>query len=301
MRRTGRLDQAIVLNQAVVSNPELLVSEAAQAVALRVRAMANIGIIRRQLGELAESIRLLKEAARTADASLEPIPEDQCYALDNYGHSLLRAGWAKLALDQFERVRLIREDFGSEDDRIQSAINLARYHASQAEFDQALGHFERALGMLNTESDPHLRANAEAGKVEALLRLGRESEVDALLDSALGLNEDLHNKRGAGIVHGLWARTWLIRGRPNEAEPHIASARELADETGDAQGQAVVEWLQAASALQRGNPQEAREKAAEAKRSLSSSADMALRSDLESLLEAVSESGTTGGWAIGSM
>ncbi len=285
MRRTGRLEQAMALNRRVASEPQLLVTGTAHAVRLRVKAMSNVGVIQRQLGELTESIHTLGEAVRTADASREPVPEEQCYALDNYAFSLLRAGKARLAREQFERVGRIRAEFGTKDDRLQSAINLGRYHSSQLEFDEALGHFERALQMLHAGSDQHLRGNAEAGKAEALLRLGRDSEVDGLLDSALSINEDLHNKRGSGIVHGLWARTLLIRHLPDEAEGHIATAGALAEETGDVQGQAVVAWLRADFARQNGDLVTARVLAAEAEGLVSDSADIALRRDLRMLLE----------------
>lgn len=287
MRRTGRLEQAMALNSRIVEDPELLITRTAEASGLRVRAMSNIGVIRRDLGELTDSIRILREAVKTAETSREPVPIDECYALDNYGWTLMRADQGDLALKQFQRVDGIRAEFGSADDRVQSAINLGRHHLAQGQLADAIEYFSRALTDLQKDSDPHLRANALAGRAETLIRLGREVEADEVLDLALAVNQGLNNRKGQSIVHGLWARSLLQRDLTSEADAHISAAGELTDETGDAQGRAVVFWLGAESARRRGDIAEARALAAEADDIFAEAADPALRRDLRALREAL--------------
>lgn len=285
MRRTGRLEKAMELNRQVVEDPHLLTARTADAMNLRVRAMSNIGVIQRHVGDLSRSVQTLREAVQTADSAREPIPQQQCYALDNYGHSLLRAGQVKAARAQFEQADRIRAEFGTTDKQAQSAINLGRFHLSQSEFDDALGYFVKALARLGPDSDEHLRANALAGQAEALIRLHRNEEVDDLLRTACETNEKLHNKKGLSIAHGLWARSLLQRDRVADADPHIAAARELADETGDVQGLAVVAFLRAESARRRGETAHARALAVEAEEAISEVSDGALRRDVDVLLK----------------
>jgi tetratricopeptide (TPR) repeat protein len=287
MRRTGRLQKAMELNRKVVEDPNLLTARGADATSLRVRAMSNIGVIQRHLGELSRSIQTLREAVRTAESARDPISQQLCYALDNYGHSLLRAGQIEAARQQFERADGIRAVSGTIDERTQSAINLGRFHLGQSQYDAALGYFIQALNLLGAESDQHLRANALAGQAEALIRLGHNDEVDDLLTTACETNESLHNKKGLGIVHGLWARSLLQQDRPEDADPHIAIARELVDETGDVQGRAVVAFLRAESARRHGQTANARALAVEAQRAVSEVSDAALHRDLDALVGAL--------------
>jgi len=287
MRRTGRLEQAMALNYRIVEDPELLVTRSAEASGLRVRAMANIGVIRRDLGELTDSIRILQEAVQTAETSREPIPVDECYALDNYGWTLMRAAQPEFALKQFQRVDRIRAEFGTIDERVQSAINLGRHHLTQGGLTDAIDDFSRALGDLRENSDQHLRANALAGKAEALIRLAREQEANELLRQALEVNQGLNNRKGQSIVHGLWARSLLQQERLSEADPHISAARELTDETGDTRGRAVVAWLRAEAARRRGDVSEAHAFLIESEEVCAEAADANLRQDLLTLREAL--------------
>ena len=289
MRRTGRLEQAMALNYRIVEDSQLLVTRSAKASGLRVRAMSNIGVIQRDLGELTESIRILQEAVQTAETSREPIPVDECYALDNYGWTLMRADQPDLALKQFQRVDRIRAEFGTVDQRVQSAINLGRYLLTQGRLTDATDYFSRALKDLQVDSDQHLRANALAGTAEALIRLGREQEADELLRQALEVNQGLNNKKGQSIVHGLWARSFLQQDRSPEADPHISAARELTDETGDAQGRAVVAWLRAEAARRRGDLSGARALLADAEQVFAEATDATLRRDVLILREALQE------------
>lgn len=282
MRRRGRTERAMELNRRVVEDHNLLVSQTAEAEALRVRAMSNIGVLQRQVGELGPSIRTLNEAVRTAEAARAPIPEELCYALDNYGHSLLRAGKIDAAREHFEQAHAVREEIGTADQRAQSAINLGRFHLDRANHGDAIRYFAAALAFLNDDSDQHLRANALAGEAEAHIRLGQPAEAAPLLESAYEINDQLNNRRGQGIVRGLQARYLLEAGRLDEAAVRIAETQEIADSTGDVQGAAVASLLAADHAWRASGTAPA-SFLVNAESAVAEAEDAGLRSDLETL------------------
>lgn len=273
------------LNRQVVADGTLLASQTSEAAALRVRAMSNIGILQRHLGELGESVQMLSEAVRTAQAAREPIPEELGYALDNYGHSLMRVGNSDAAQHQFEQAHAIREETGTADQRAQSAINLGRLHLEQAGYDDAIRYFESALELLQDDSDRHLRANALTGQAEAHVRLGQHSEAEPLLESAYRLNDQLNNQKGRGIIRGLQARCLLQTGRLGEAVERIAETQEIAEATADVQGAAVSALLNAEYAWRTGEDTTAALLAAT--EAVAAASDAGLRSDLARLESAV--------------
>lgn len=282
MRRRGRAERAMELNGQVVADVTLLASQTSEAAELRVRAMSNIGVLQRHLGELGQSVQTLNEAVRTAEIARAPIPEELCYALDNYGHSLLRAGKIGAARIQFEQAHALREEIGTADQRAQSAINLGRFHLEQANYEDAIPYFASALELLQENSDPHLHANALAGLAEAHIRLGQGSEARLLLESAYEFNYQLNNQKGLGIVRGLQARCLLQAGQLEEAAERIAETQEIADATGDVQGTAVSALLRAEHAWRAGESTAATLLAA-AEALVVQAADAGLRSDLETL------------------
>ncbi|WP_157417583.1 tetratricopeptide repeat protein [Nocardioides sp. Iso805N] len=282
MRRTGRADRAMDLNRQVVADGGLLASQTGEAAALRVRAMSNIGVLQRHLGELGQSVRTLSEAVRTAEAARAPIPDELCYARDNYGHSLLRAGKIDAARTQFELAHVVREEIGTPDQLAQSAINLGRFHLEQSNYEDAIPYFATARGLLEDDSDEHLRANALAGQAEAHIRLGQHFEAEPLLESAYEINEQLSNQKGLGIVCGLQARCLLQSGQLDKATERIAATQEIADSTSDVQGAAVSALLRAEHAWRAGEPSAATFLAA-ADVAVAEASDAGLRSDLENL------------------
>ncbi|WP_433622057.1 tetratricopeptide repeat protein [Nocardia sp. CA-120079] len=289
MRRTGRLEQAMALNRQVVTNSDLLLSRSAGPVALRVEAMSNIGVIQRKQGEITGSLSILLEAVRTAETALEPIHREHCYALDNYGLSLLRTGESSRALVQFERADFLRDQYGTNAERAQSAVNLGRQHLAQHQFQDALNKFGRALRLLEADPDEHLKANALTGRAEVLIRLDREDEADELLREALELNEHLHHRDGRSIVHALWARSLLKQGQSEKAGAHLDAAAKIVDESGNLHGRGVVEWLRAERARCEGDLIKARALLSDAEEIASRSTDRALRADIERLRAAIQE------------
>lgn len=286
MRRRGHTERAMELNRQVVADSSLLASQTSEAAALRVRAMSNIGVLQRHLGELGQSVQTLREAVRTAEAARAPIPAELCYALDNFGHSLLRAGDVNAARSQFEQAHAARSEFGTADEKAQSAINLGRFHLEQTNFEEAIQYFAAALGLLHDASDQHLRANALAGEAEAHIRLGQYLDARPLLESAHEINEHLNNRKGLGIVRGLQARCLLQAGDLEGASKRIAETQDIADSTGDVQGAAVSALLRAEHAWRAGELSVS-SFVAGAEAAVAEASDAGLSSDLENLVRSI--------------
>lgn len=244
MRRTGRLERALELNQEVIDNLADK-PDTKSTVEARVSALANMGVIYRKQGHLSQATAALREAVATAAKSPEPVLTEQCYALDNYGLTLLKTARNDLALEQFKLADSFRKEFGTSDQRAQSGINLGRRYLALGQFTEALNYFETALGDLSGSDDDHLKANVAAGLAEVLIRLGRDDEAVEQLRASSTLNEHLQNLDGLSITHGLSARLLLRQSDLAEAERHIAASADIVSRTDNPQGRCVVAWLRA--------------------------------------------------------
>lgn len=259
MRRTGRLERALELNRQIIDDPEMLSATDRNSVACKVKALANMGVIYRKRGTLAESIDVLDEAVCTARSGDLPVYPELCYALDNYGLSLLRVDKAKLAREQFEDAHTLRRKFGSDCDLAQSAVNIGRLALLLEDFEGAAEFFAEALELLDTVSYDHLLANALCGLAEARLRQGTREGVRDLLDWALRLNKGLKNSDGISIAHALLARLSLFEGELELAVEHAETCRQESEKSNNFTGHGTAALLLAMAALEGKRIREARE------------------------------------------
>jgi tetratricopeptide (TPR) repeat protein len=288
MRRTGRLSKAKQLNRSVLENGELLVSQESDAVRYRASALANIGVIQRTEGELKDSIDSLKEAVSTARKSKQPVNDVLCYALDNYGHTLMRAGYQSEAFAAFNESHHVRQEFGTAAGRVQSAINLGHLYMADANHDGAGRMFDEALEALASDDDEHLRANALCGLAEARLRASSVDGVHEALSEAIRLNQALHNSDGLSIAHALMARYYLATKALGLSEEHIKSAQEESEKSGSSTGLGVVAWLNSEVARQRGDTLTAKVYLEVARRQADKSRSPTLTADIAQTAELLS-------------
>ncbi|MEV0671521.1 tetratricopeptide repeat protein [Mycobacterium sp. NPDC050441] len=255
MRRTGRPEKAIELNKQLLGDPNLLRRNDAEAIGYRVKSLANLGIIYRKKGDLAQSQRVLDEAVKTANSSPQVINRQLCYALDNYGFTLMKLDRPEDAVEQFEEAKKLRTNFGSEPaDIAQSEINLGRAKLFLQEYEAAEVNFNSALDILPEGArDSPLRANALAGSAEARIRARRTEGVGELLSEALETNQTLMNSDGVSICMGLQARLALASGDIGGAQSLAERCQEESERALNLGGRATAAWLLAevASAKQR--------------------------------------------------
>lgn len=239
MRRTGRLQTAIELNDNVLTSPSVLLKSDANAVRLRATAIANIGLINRKLGRLEESRRMLTEAVTTAellDSEIAPL----CYALDNLAYTLERMNREQEAGALFERSARLRAENAGDSPSLESArslVNFGRNLLRRGLLADAIENFDNALVLLeSTPEDPQLRANALTGRGQALAQVGRLEEAEDAFERALALNRAIDNVDGIAIVEGRLASLFLRRGDTEIAGRRAAASLEANQRSGNALG-----------------------------------------------------------------
>ncbi|ALU73766.1 hypothetical protein H351_32390 (plasmid) [Rhodococcus erythropolis R138] len=258
MRRTGRLEKALELNNQLLDDPTLLARDDAEAVGYRTNSLANMGVIHRKRGELTRSRDLLHEAVETARTSAEPINQKLCYALDNYGLTLLKIAEPDAAIQSFEEAHTLRQEFGSPQELAQSAINLGRSQMNLGDYAAAEARFVEAIDFLENDHDDHLMANGLSGLAESGLRQGASAGTRGHIEQALEINERIQNSDGASIAHALFARLLLHEGSPDKAEKHALVSQEKSEKSNNAAGLGTATWLLAEVALAKGETSRAR-------------------------------------------
>ena len=252
-RRTGNLDLALDLNARLIRDPRLLIASDAESIRYRVNSLANMGVIRRKRGDIAGSLEVLREAVELAERSGHTLTREHCYALDNDGFSLMRAGRFAKAAAQFKRAYDLRAGSGDAYATAQSAINLGRVSLQVGEFLDAEGHFAEAVENLDPETGKRELANAHCGIAEARLRNGTTLDVEAMLDTALDLNEETRNSDGISICHGMRGRLALQTDDLERALRESEMCASEARKSGNLVGNATALWLQAQVAFRRGD------------------------------------------------
>ncbi len=264
MRRTGRLEQALELNKELLYDPEMLSATDAQSVGYKVNSLASMGVIHRKRSSLTESRDLLREAVQTAKSSELPVNRQLCYALDNYGLTLLRIGESDLAIEQFEEAHALRRDFGSKADLAQSAINIARTALLFERYATAESLFTEALDLQRVDQGEHIFANALCGLSESILRRGSTDGVREMLDKALDINTRTQNFDGVSIAHALLARLLLLEGSADSAAEHALACQLESEKTNNFTGRAMATWLLAEIAIVNGDKAKGRKLAVQA-------------------------------------
>ncbi len=280
MRRTGRLEHALKLNNELLHDPEILSAADAQSVGYKVNSLASMGVIHRKRGSLTESRDLLREAVQTAKSSERPVNRQLCYALDNYGLTLLRIGESDLATKQFEEAHALRRDFGSKADLAQSAINLARTALLLEQYAKAELLFTEALDLQRVGQGEHILANALCGLSESRLRQRSTDGVREMLDKALDTNTHMQNSDGISIAHALLARLFLLEGSADSAAEHALTCQLKSEETNNFVGRATATWLLAEIAIVNGEKTKGRELAVQAAQYSEETGNQLLRKDI---------------------
>jgi tetratricopeptide (TPR) repeat protein len=223
--------KAVTLNQAgaeALAQGNLELAEARFALALEfhprfVEALANLGLVEMQRGNLTRA-KLLFERARRINADLA----QPHHAL---GVVAERERRPDIAADHYREALRVNPGFGP------SRANLGRMLFAAARYHEAREQFARLV-----EVEPALLAG-HTGLAETLLQLGREEESDAVLDRAHAAFG------GAPELILLDARRSLRHGAYADAEAHLTALAEGNDDT----ARAAFSWL-AAARLASGDP-----------------------------------------------
>jgi len=294
VRRDGRWDTAMRLNEGIIKNQAILLSEESPSRVLLATALTNLGIIERKLGRIDDSAQHLSEAVATARVALPEATGALAYALDNLGHSQLRRGHAEEAMTAFSEALASRGDGASDDDRLQSGINFARAELQAGNFEAATSAFEALLSQEAAIADRHLLANLSCGLAEARLRRG-DADVAALLAQAERVNEDLRNVDGLAIAYGLGVRKALLDTNPEEAEALLRKLESLAGESENLSARGTALVLRGQLSIERGDADTASQLLTEARAVAASASNPLLDLDVRELAEAAGASSPVSG------
>jgi len=255
LRRQGRLNDSRVLNMRVV---EELAGQAAlspENAGFLSDSLANVGVIARKQGKLADSARALAEAIKIATYAAAPMPQQLAYALDNLGHTQSQLGMQEEAASSFSEAERVRSQNGGIEE-VTSLLNRGWNGVRTRDYEAAISHFEKAETIARAHSDEESLARALAGKGSGLQKSGRPELAIEPLAIALEINTRLNVSDGIGITAGLLARAYLMTGDTDAAARAANEVLESSQTSTNVTGLATAKWIQAQVERSRSNSAE---------------------------------------------
>lgn len=236
MRRRGQLKSARDINDSLIESLSLMKNRSVVDESILIETLANNAVLEKARGDIASGLRFSREAVATAAVSPLPVASAQGYALDVLGGVLEAAGRAEDAVKAYEQSSIIRGTDGTDVDRIQSAINLARMHSRLGDQQEAIDLYTESLAALGFETENLLRAKALAGRSLSYEKVGKLDEAEEDARQAFGLNETAGNSNGMSISLNRLAKLSLARGDAEGALAYAASILEESARSGNAVG-----------------------------------------------------------------
>lgn len=243
LRRQGRLNDSRALNMRVVEDLAGRSDLPPEATGFLSDSLANIGVIARKQGLLADSARKLGEAVAVARDAASPLPEHLAYALDNLGHTQSQLGQIAAAEASFASADQVRTEAGDDTGRLASLLNQGWTLARARRFDEALDRFQAAELIARDQNDEEALARALAGKGNSLLKSGRAQLALEPLETALEINTRMNASDGIGISAGLLARARLEGGDTGAAARAARQALESSQTSTNLTGLATAKWV----------------------------------------------------------
>lgn len=243
LRRQGRLNDSRALNMRVVEDLGGRSDLSAEETGFLSDSLANIGVIARKQGLLADSARKLGEAVAVAQNAASPLAEHLAYALDNLGHTQSQLGQMAAAEASFATADQVRMEAGNETGRLASLLNQGWTLARTRRFDEALNRFQTAESIAREQNDEEGLARALAGKGNSLLKSGQAHLALEPLETALEINTRMNASDGVGITAGLLARAHLDVGDTGAAARAAREALESSQTSTNITGLATAKWV----------------------------------------------------------
>jgi tetratricopeptide (TPR) repeat protein len=239
MRRTGQLQRAFELNTQILNLPDVLMGADPIKVAIRARALANMGLIKRKQGDLRISRELLDEAVQTAREAGRDGASVLDYALDLLGITFDRLGMTQEAMTRFEQALVLRRDASDTRGEAKSLVNLARLARRSGDAAGAIDKLKRAIGLLDGDRNEPALANALASLGETLSRES-PAEAETLFKQALEINERLKNIDGISVVNRDLTLLYIAQGDVDRARKYAARTMEVSSASANREGTAVA-------------------------------------------------------------
>ncbi|HEX7306206.1 AfsR/SARP family transcriptional regulator [Lentzea sp.] len=198
-------------------------------------ALANIAVIRRELGQLTEAIELLRQALLISQTAGDKAAE--AYQTSDLGITYLRIARYREARECFRTAHDLAESLGSRRDVGVLINNLGFVAADIGEHREALDRFERAL-VINRATgfrQGEALSLANIGRLHG--RFHRYPQARSHLTQALTLSREIGYRFGEG-----WSLAWLAAVHRRQGDlPAAVELGRLALDVGAAAGVADVE------------------------------------------------------------
>jgi tetratricopeptide (TPR) repeat protein len=243
LRRQGRLNDSHALNMRVVEDLAGRSALSTEEIGFLSVSLANIGVIARKQGKLADSARTLGEAVSVARRSSSALPGPLAYALDNLGHTQAQLGNTTAAEASFADAEQVRIEAGDEKGRLASLLNQGWMLTRTRRFDEALDRFGSAETLARNRNDEESLASALAGQGSCLQKSGRADLAIAPLTTAMEINTRLNSSDGISIAAGLLARAHLEVGDIEAASFAARKALESSQTSTNVTGLATANWV----------------------------------------------------------
>lgn len=257
LRRTGRLTRSFEVNEEILGLDLVVADDSDSGRSIRADALANMGLIRRKQGRLAESKTLLEESVDTARSGGALGGKVLAYALDNLGITLKRRDETEAAMEAHREALVIHRSLGNPTDEAKSVINVARLLTLQGRTDEAENHLEQTLENLESSHD-RTYANALVALGECHLNVGRTTEAAEKFEEALAINQSLHNATGIAVAAGQLSRAARLGGDLDTAIAYARQSVRANEDSANLEGLAIALRLLGESLLEAGSIEESR-------------------------------------------
>lgn len=245
LRRTGRLEGALSMNQRVLELDEILATAPDSSAAERSTVLANMAVIRRKQRKFMDSQQLLEEAVKTAQTSDDSNARAaQAYALDNLGLTLRQLNEIDSALQMHQTALDLREALRDEVGKAKVKLNIGRVLREQRDLASARDLVETAIEVL-ASSGNELRtlANAYSTLGDIALAEVNIEEARRCYEECLRLNKDIGHSDGTAIAYSQIVQLLIRQEMHDEALRYAELCLEINQQSGNQVGIEVASKL----------------------------------------------------------
>jgi tetratricopeptide (TPR) repeat protein len=253
LRRAGRLDHALAMNERLLELSGSLRDDSAQ-----IEALAGIGIIRRHQGQSRTALRYFERAVGVAEELGEAGIGDLAFLLNNIGITLRKEGRFEEALSKHREALVIQEQLDDPKGLANAYDDIGVLLRQQGQLDDAAVMHLRALELYEKIGSKRGLAAARANLGEVFLSQGKSADAESEFQISLALDEELHNPY---VGMNLWqlGRVALADNRLSDATEYADRALGVHQLSGSREGIAAVTHLLGKIALAKNELEEARE------------------------------------------
>ncbi|HWM95012.1 MAG TPA: CHAT domain-containing tetratricopeptide repeat protein [Thermoanaerobaculia bacterium] len=216
-----------------------------------VKALNQIGLIHRRLGETEKALSLYERALALAREAGDLAGEAE--TRNNLGVARYQGGQSQMAIQDLQESLRLWEELGETDQIASTAYSLGAVQYSFSDLEGALASYERARGMGSMGT----QAQILAGIASVFRDRGDVDSALGLYAQALDLSRKAnHQTSEASILQNL-GNSYLRQGELQKALDHFTRALELQEKLGDRGNQAWILYYLGVTSLHLGDADQA--------------------------------------------